>query len=345
MNEGEQGANGTQENQDNLEGLTQESIAAELAADLEANGGAGVGTGGDEGGAGVGADGDDDFKIPLDEETLGIYAEALNVEIKDDFFKDENGKAVSKKEAFKRLNKAVSVNEQNKFASDPFINRYLKEKAKDGFDQKKYIENLTKSVKLNETPSKEFLKVTLKEEGYTDEQVQKFFDSKTDVDLDLLAKSKKAEYLQKQEAENSKEYEKIIERRTQELETHNTTISSKIKQYGLDVLSAGKHPLKLAESELKEVLTTMEEMSKKKIVEIKGQKYEASEIDMFLGNDDNLMKLYPYIALEKLGKLDTTMHKIYSELKNNEFEKIDSSSSMGTGGSNKGKVNWAKMMS
>jgi len=347
MATGVENATGTEEvaegNQENFEELSQEQLAAQFKKSVEVAGdGTGDGTG--EGGAGERGTGGDEFKSPLSENELSVYNQILGTDIPEDVFKDDDGKVISKEDAVVRIKNMIEKKSQSKLLNDSFINKYVSARSKDGFNQKDFIKELTQTSNILDMSSKDFMTQYLKDKKHTDEEISEFLDSKKKIELDELADSKKNEYIQSKQKENAKTYQEFIQRRTQELDVFNEKVSTMIDSYTTESLVSGKHPLKIAESEIKGLSDTMKELTRIEFIEVDGRKYEATKLDTLLNDNKFLLKVLPFMALEQQGKLDDFMHQAFSKVKEREFEKIDGANALGKGGNPSGGTNWSKFI-
>jgi len=347
--QGQEGAGEGAGSQENFEELTQEQLAAQFNAAAEGNregeggnGEDGAGTGGEGGEGGEG--GDPEFKSPLSEDETAVYAEILGAEIPEGVYKNDKGETLEKKEVLQRITNMIEKKSQSKLMNDPFISRYVAEKSKDGFNEADFIKGLTQTTNVMEMDNREFIKHYLKGKNYTDEDITEFFESKNKVDVDELAIAKKKELVQQQEQENTEAYQKFIQRRTQEMDVFNKKVNVLVDDYVENQIKSGKHPLKLAESDMEKVVQKMHELTTMQLIEVDGRQYEATPLDNRLKSNGFLLKVLPYIALEDLGMLDDNMRNTLNRVKNKEFEKIDGTNALGKGGDPTGGTNWAKFM-
>jgi hypothetical protein len=330
------------------EELTQEKLAEQFNAAAEGGGG-GKGEGEGEGGEGAGAGdgnsgGGEEFKMPLDEEEIGAFQEVLGIEFKDEDFKKEDGTAMSKKEAITLLNKAVANKSKEELIKDPFINNYLQESKKEGFSKDSYIKKLIKENTINEKSSRAFLTEYFRDKGHSDEKIEKYFNNKTDIEIEEMASEKKKIVIQEERLKQEQENKQYVERVNLEYDKFNKVVSSMVSKYVDDSIVAGDFPIKLAESDVEKVKTKMLELTEKKLINKNGTYYEEMGLDKFMKDDKKLLKVLPYIALEELGELDDRIKSTIREAKNREFEKIDGTNPLGTGGKPSGGTNWSKFM-
>ena len=319
--------------------VSQESVAAELNQENEDGSGSGTGEGvsGDEGGGGS------DIELPIDQEILGVYKEFIGEDIPDDFFNGDDGKVLSKTAAIKKLNSVVSyVAEKNAISDDPFISNYVNAKSKEGFNKDDYIKSITSMEGLKNLSSKDFLRKYYKEKGQSESDVEEFIKSHTKIGLDELAAKGRLEIEETQSLQLEKSFNESFNSKKQELEVSNQSTEVAIDDQVNNVLLAGKHPLKFAESEIKVVSETMKDLTKRVLVKGESGVVETSKLFQFLSDDSKLLKVLPYIALEELGMLDQHSRETLNRVKDNEFDKIEGSNSFGSGGSSEGKQNWGK---
>jgi len=284
--------------------------------------------------------------IPLSTDELEVYKEFIGEDIDESFFKDEDGKFLDKKSALTKLNKKISVASQNSIVNDPFINRYLTAKKNEGFNEKAFIKSLNEQVSVADMDSKKFLKLYYKnlDKGYTEDQINEFLKSKSQIELDHEAEVRKREYMNSIEENTKKNFETLINSRKQELESVNSSISSSIEQYVFDEIKNGKFPLKFAESDAEEMNSVLKDLFKTDIVIENGVPYETTRFESFLENPEKLNQILPFIYLAEKGKLNDFLKGSMNSIKDKEFEKIDSGNSLGTGGSKSNGTNWAKFM-
>jgi len=327
------------------ENITQEELAAQFNAAVE---GEGSGTqAGEQGGEGSGegnGNPENEFKIPLEAEELNVYKEVLGDVLNEDFFKNEDGTSLNKKDSIKKINEYVKASGKNEILNDPFISMYLKEKTKEGFNQRDFIKSLSDKNNIDNIPNKEFLSDYYKKQNYSEEEIQKFLESKTSIELDEIAIRAKEDLKNSFEKDRQENYNKFVQEKEKELNAKNEIVSNHINEYFEKTLVGGKFPIKFAESDLGKIREKMLEMTKIKLVDYKGQKYETSGIDMFFRDADKLLKVLPFIALEDLGILDENVHNAFNRVKDREFEKIDGSNALGKGGKPSVGTNWSKFM-
>lgn len=318
---------------------TQEEIAAEFNSKSE---GDGRGTGGSDGGTGGAGGAGEDFSIPIDEDTYGVYKEFLGEDIPDEFFKGEDGAVLSKTATLKKLNNVISASSKSELSNDSFISNYMKAKGKEGFTQEDYIKSLTDTVNLKDMDSKEFLTKFYKETDYSEKDLEEFFKNTPKIKLDEIAEEKKKEIIKSKDDELEGVFNQNIESRKQKVDVKNKEIQASIDQYIGSELVSGRGVIKIAEGDVDRFSKTIKSLLEREVVRDGGRLIERSRLDSFMSNNEKMKKILPFMALEELGELDNYMSNQFKKVKDREFEKIEGASAFGSGGNASGKKNWGK---
>lgn len=285
-----------------------------------------------------GGDGNDDVVIEHDQEYIDSFKEVSGISIGDDYFKGEDGKALSKKDLMKKMITDVSSSSENfDNIEDPFVKDYLTAKAEEGFTHDTYIKNLTKVQDINDMSPADYIKKRYIDAGETEEVADEYINSKGKLELKDIADGFKEKDILKQQQDFSLENQKNITNIEKQNAESNTFIKNAITKYTDDVLRADKSPIKFSKEEVDEIEKEAIDLLSVKLVKGKNGLINTQGLQEALKDDDVLFQLIPFIVKAKNGTLKEFLLNLKNETKDKEFNKLSSNkNNMGEGSSSSG---------
>jgi len=329
--------------------VTQEMLAAQFnkgyedkvsdkAATVEKIGDLGIDFGKNEGDNEGGAGGDEGNGelVNLSTDEIDAYKDFLGGDIPDTVYKDESGKAFSKKEVIYNLNKIVADKSVSNYQADPFIASYVKAKATDGFNHDDYVKSLNANQKYYDMKDDDLLRLIQKNQGKDDKVIDDWLNSTNVITKEQMAKNARAQIKENEQAQRNETFKQNADSRKQKISVLNERSKSTIDKYAQEAF-INEFPIRLDDSTKDRVINTMKSLMQHEIVERDGNYEERLGLDEFLRNDDLLLKALPYIAMIKEGIDKDQINGYINKVKNKEFEKIEGGDNgLGSGGNSKG---------
>jgi dTDP-4-amino-4,6-dideoxygalactose transaminase len=145
---------------------------------------------------------------------------------------------------------------------------------------------------------------------YDDNAIQKFVESKSDIELDQIANQMKGEYAKQMAGkitqEQGQQIEQINQKNAKIVEAYTEKLKTENSIFGID----------LPEAEKTEVITAVQKMFVK-------DKTGTSEFDRIMQNDQIVLQIAPILHLLNTGKLQGLVSTMKETIKAKETDKLD----------------------
>lgn len=259
------------------------------------------------------------------EETFEAYIEntikAVNPEYKlPEYYrtgKKADGTPMTAREKHELLTQEIIANTEIEGDDDDFTRQYKQAKAA-GIDANSFVNQYNSRINLLNMPSAEFIKTAYRsmvdakgERKYSDEDIDKLVEGKSQIELDQYAAGMKRQYAQVQfqkmnqsnvesiEADNKK-YQPVVDSYVQKLKSESTI-------YGFELSAEEKE-------------TLGNEVSK---MFVRSTKDGMNDFERMMSDDNFVLQIAPIILMVKNGKYQSAMTAMKEAIKAKVYEKID----------------------
>jgi hypothetical protein len=283
--------------------VTQESLAAQfnVPSNEKPNEGSGLNS--------------SEFDAYIEAEIKAVNPDfALPQELKT--MKKADGTPLTAKEAHDMRLKLILDNTEIETDDDEFIAEYRKAKA-NGVDQNSFLQQYNNQNRILNLPSKDFLGVYYKSmktaEGtprYSEDELNKFFESKSAIELDQIAGSIK------EKIKGSIDF-KVSADRVQQIDQQNRENAQIVNAY-VEKLKTDQnfYGIELGEADKGEMLKSVGSMFTK-------DKRGISEFDRLMSDDNFVLQAAPILHLLKTGKLQTIITALKESVKGKTLDNLD----------------------
>lgn len=285
------------------EGLTQDDVAAQFKAVEQKNESNEAGTK------------YSDFDAYLEEQIKAVVPDyEIPKELKT--MKKADGTPLTAKEAHELRVKVILDNTEVEADDDEFISNYRKAKA-NGVDPNSFVQQYNNQNSILSLPSKDFLHVYFKNmktaEGnsrYSEDDINKFFDTKSAIEIDQYAANLK------DKIKSSMDF-KVSSDRLQQIEQLNQQNAKIVNGY-VEKLKTDQnlYGIELGEAEKEDMLKSVGSMFMK-------DKSGVSEFDRLMSNDNFVLQVAPVLYLLKSGKLQTIITAMKEGVKSKTLDNLD----------------------
>ena len=230
--------------------------------------------------------------------------------------KKADGTPLTKAEMHKLRLNLILENTQLDLEEDEFVRQYAQAKA-NGINANQFVTDYSRRVNVLNMPSKDFIESyyrgMMKGDGqrqYDDAAIQKFIESKSDIELDQIANQMKGEYAKQMAGkitqEQGRQIEQINQKNAKIVEAYTEKLKTENSIFGID----------LPEAEKTEVITAVQKMFVK-------DKTGTSEFDRIMQNDQIVLQIAPILHLLNTGKLQGLVSTMKETIKAKETDKLD----------------------
>lgn len=273
------------------------------------------------------------------------YAYAKEFGIIEDF--DDNFKALKTPEERKaflktKFDEKVKANSSTD-DEDDFIKEYKEKKKDPAFNKNSFLAEKAKDLlRFEGKTSDDIIKEVYLENKYTEEQIDEFLKTKSAIEKDHLANSIKDQHEKKKTQISEDEYKILVDKTTAEITKNNSSLENAIKLFVEKELKGNKYPIKFAESEILEIQKDSFDFLKTEIVKgADGRFITKSKFNEFMENDEKMQLAIPLLTMIDKGTFPDFMKKLTTQVKDGEWDKINSPDSVIQDQKNKGGFSYA----
>ena len=287
--------------------LTQDDITAEIVGEKQPSGQPGDQTQG----------GSDSFESYIE---TSIKAVDPNYQLPEAIKngKKADGTPLTAKEKYDLLVQQIISNTDFDGDEDAFMRQYNQAKAA-GIDANSFVTQFNSKTNLLNMPSADFIKTAYKgvtdakgERRYSDEDINKFIEGKSQIELDQYANSMKQRYAQT-------EFQKMEATNTASIEAENQKYQPIVNSF-VEQLKSGTsiYGFDLSKDE-KEALGT--DVSK---LFVRSTKDGMNEFERMMSDDNFVLQIAPLLLMVKNGKYNSAMKAMKEAIKSKVIDKLDS---------------------